>query len=141
MLSQLKVHHIGIACFSIDESKTFYEQIGYRVSVITDDPIQDIRICFLEKEGMPRLELLAPIDEASPINRILQEQGVTPYHLCYETKDFDAMVKKLRQEKFVRVSKTVPACAIDNNRVVFLFRKDVGLIELVEKKKNEILCF
>ena len=42
------------------------------------------------------------------------------------------MSKMLRQEKFVRVSKAVPACAIDNHRVVFLFRKDVGLIELVE---------
>ena len=134
MLSQLKVHHIGIACFSIDESKVFYEQIGYRASVITDDPIQDIRICFLEKEGMPRLELLAPIDEASPVNRILETQGVTPYHICYETDDLDVIAKVLRQEKFVRVSKAVPACAIDNNRVIFLFRKDVGLIELVEVK-------
>ena len=132
MLSQLKVHHVGIACFSIEESKIFYEKIGYKASDITDDPIQDIRICFLEKEGMPRLELLAPIDEASPVNRILETQGVTPYHLCYETTDLDVMSKMLRQEKFVRVSKAVPACAIDNHRVVFLFRKDVGLIELVE---------
>ena len=135
MLSQLKVHHIGIACFSIEESKIFYEQIGYKASDIIDDHIQDIRICFLEKTSMPKLELLAPIDEASPVNRILQTQGVTPYHICYETTDLDAMTKILRQEKFVRVSKAVPACAIDNKRVVFLFRKDVGLIELVEEKR------
>lgn len=135
MLSQLKVHHIGIACFSIAESKVFYEQIGYRASVITDDLIQNIRICFLEKEGMPRLELLAPIDEASPVNRILETQGVTPYHICYETDDLDAIAKVLRQEKFVRVSKAVPACAMDNNPVMFLFRKDVGLIELIEIKR------
>lgn len=135
MLSQLKVHHVGIACFSIEESKVFYEQIGYKASDVTDDLIQDIRICFLEKEGMPRLELLAPLDETSPVNRILQTQGVTPYHLCYETDDIDVIVKVLRQEKFVRISKAVPACAMDNNRVMFLFRKDVGLIELVEIKR------
>ena len=84
---------------------------------------------------MPRLELLAPIDEASPVNRILETQGVTPYHICYETDDLDAIAKVLRQEKFVRVSKAVPACAMDNNRVMFLFRKDVGLIELIEIKR------
>ena len=27
MLSHLKVHHVGIACVSIEESKVFYEQI------------------------------------------------------------------------------------------------------------------
>ena len=135
MLGQLKVHHVGIACFSIDESKVFYEQIGYKASDVIDDTIQDIRICFLEKEDMPRLELLAPIDGNSPVNRILQTQGVTPYHICYETNDIDAMAKVLRQEKFIRVSKAVPACAMDNKRVLFLFRKDVGLIELVEVKE------
>ncbi len=135
MLSHLKVHHVGIACFSIEESKVFYEQIGYKASDIMDDLIQNIRICFLEKMGMPRLELLAPIDEASPVNRILQAQGVTPYHICYETTDLDSMTNTLRQKKFVRVSKAVPACAIDNQRVVFLYRKDVGLIELVEVKR------
>ena len=55
--------------------------------------------------------------------------------ICYETDDLDAIAKVLRQEKFVRVSKAVPACAMDNNRVMFLFRKDVGLIELIEIKR------
>ena len=96
-------------------------------------PIQDIRICFLNKAGMPRIELLAPIDENSPVNRILQTQGVTPYHICYEVDDLEQAMVVLRKElKFMKVSKSAPACAIDNRRVAFMFRKDVGLIELVE---------
>lgn len=136
MLDELRYHHIGIACFDIDESKAFYVRMGYKASETVDDPIQDIRICFLDKEGMPRIELLAPIDENSPVNRILQSQGVTPYHLCYEVDDLEASMKYLRkEEKFVRVSKPAPACAINDRRVAFMFRKDVGLIELVESKK------
>ncbi len=135
MIDDLRFHHIGIACFDINETKAFYELMGYVASPIIDDPIQDIRISFLKKEGSPMLELLAPIDEKSPVNRILDTQGVTPYHICYEVDDIDAMMTLLRkQHKFVRVSKAAPACAIDNRRVAFLFRKDVGLIELVESK-------
>lgn len=135
MIDDLRFHHIGIACFDINETKAFYELMGYVASPIIDDPIQDIRISFLKKEGSPMLELLAPIDEKSPVNRILETQGVTPYHICYEVDDIDAMMTLLRkQHKFVRVSKAAPACAIDNRRVAFLFRKDVGLIELVESK-------
>ena len=135
MIEDLRFHHIGIACFDIDEAKAFYELIGYGASPVKDDPIQDIRICFLKKEGAPMLELLAPIDENSPVNRILETQGVTPYHICYEVDDIDTMMTLLRKQyKFVRVSKAAPACAIDNRRVAFLFRKDVGLIELVESK-------
>lgn len=133
MIDDLKFHHIGIACFDIDETKPFYELMGYKASSVTDDPIQDIRICFLKKEGAPLLELLAPIDEKSPVNRILATQGVTPYHICYEVEDIEQAMTLLRkQHKFVRVSKAAPACAMDNRRVAFLFRKDVGLIELVE---------
>ena len=135
MIDDLRFHHIGIACYDINETKAFYELIGYVASPIIDDPIQDIRISFLKKEGSPMLELLAPIDEKSPVNRILDTQGVTPYHICYEVDDIDAMMTLLRkQHKFVRVSKAAPACAIDDRRVAFLFRKDVGLIELVESK-------
>lgn len=133
MLNGLKFHHIGIACFSIEKSKAFYEQMGYQASPTTDDPIQNIRICFLEKEGMPLLELLEPIDENSPVNSILQSQGVTPYHICYQTDNLEESIRTLRkEERFVKVSKPAPACAIGNRRVVFMYRKDVGLIELVE---------
>ena len=135
MLEELRFHHIGIACFSIDESKSFYEQLGYHASSVVDDPVQSVRICFLENAGMPMLELLAPIDEKSPVNRILGTQGVTPYHICYETDDLEQAVTVLRKEqKFVRVSKPAPACAIGNRHVAFMFRKDVGLVELVEAR-------
>ena len=133
MIENLFFFYFFIACFDIDQTRPFYELMGYVASPVTDDPIQDIRICFLEKQGAPLLELLAPIDEKSPVNRILETQGVTPYHICYEVENLEQVMTSLRkQHKFVRVSKAAPACAIDNRRVAFMFRKDVGLIELVE---------
>ena len=106
--------------------------MGYEASPVTDDPIQHVRICFLEKEGAPRLELLEPLDEQSPVARTLATSGVTPYHICYEVTDITAAIAALRSQRFLLVSGPVPACAMGNKRVAFMFQKNTGLIELVE---------
>ena len=46
-------------------------------------------MCFLYKEGMPTMELLAPHDSTSPVQQTLDKMGVTPYHTYYEVEDLD----------------------------------------------------
>ena len=132
MNALLQFHHIGIACRNIERTRAFYLDMGYQASAVTDDPIQHVRVCFLDMEGAPRLELLEPLDEQSPVARTLDTVGVTPYHLCYEVDDMAMAITSLRRQRFLLVSGPVPACAIDGRRVAFLFKKDNGLIELVE---------
>ena len=127
MENELIFHHIGIACFDIEASKNFYVAQGYVASETIEDPIQGVLICFLYKPGMPRLELLAPIDENSPVNRTLAASGVTPYHMCYEVSNIEAAVKDFKVSRFVVVSNLV-----GDKRVCFLYNKNVGLIELLE---------
>ena len=86
----------------------------------------------MSKEGETLLELLEPVDNESPINKTLEKSGVTPYHFCYEVDDIDEAVSNLRKERFIVVSKPVPAVALCGSRVSFLYNKQVGLIELVE---------
>lgn len=135
MESQLHFHHIGIACRDITKSSKFYTLMGYEAGPVTDDPIQHVRVCFLEKEGAPRVELLEPLDEQSPVARTLATAGVSPYHSCYEVADIDAAILMLRGQRFLLVSGPVPACAMGNKRIAFLYQKNTGLIELVEKAK------
>ena len=132
MPSSLSFHHIGIACRDIAKSMTFYTAMGYQASPVIDDPIQHVRVCFLEKEGAPRLELLEPLDEQSPVARTLATAGVTPYHICYEVPDITAAIASLRGQKFLLVNGPVQACAMGDKRIAFLFQKHTGLIELVE---------
>ena len=91
-----------------------------------------MRISFLEKEGAPRIELLEPLDDQSPVARTLATSGVSPYHMCYEVEDIEAAVNHLRGQRFLLVNGPVPACAMDDRRIAFLFQKNTGLIELVE---------
>lgn len=132
MQQQLRFHHIGIACRDIEKTRGFYLTMGYEASAVTEDPIQHVRICFLEMQGAPRLELLEPLDDVSPVKRTLETAGVTPYHLCYEVDDIEMAIDELRGQRFLVVSAPVPACAMNDRRVAFLFKKDNGLVELVE---------
>lgn len=133
MLSYLKFHHIGIATSSIEKTSQFYLQLGYVMSEPVADEIQDVRISFLSKKSMPTIELLEPVDEKSPVVNILTKMGgASPYHCCYVVSDLAKAIKELRKLRFIQLSKIVPAIAIDNNKVCFLYNKDVGLIELVE---------
>lgn len=138
MLPILKFHHIGVATNNIDATASVYEQGGYHRSASIFDPIQNVKICWLTKKGSPTVELLAPVDEKSPVNKTLEKNGVTPYHCCYEVDNIEDTVAELKKQRYVMVSKPAEAVAFKGSRVCFLFNKNVGLIELVEAPANII---
>lgn len=55
MLPDFKFHHIGIAVFDIDDTAQYYIDAGYQKTETVIDTIQNVKICFLTKEGMPML--------------------------------------------------------------------------------------
>ena len=136
MLESFRFHHIGVAVKSIEKTAEIYRRGGYFVSEKIYDPVQNVNICWLTKEGMPTVELLEPVDDTSPVCKTLEKNGVTPYHTCYVVDHIDEAVAELRKVKYVMVSTPVEAVAIHNCRVCFLFNKNVGLIELVEAPAN-----
>ena len=145
MLSNWKFDHIGVAVPEIEGTAAVYKAAGYTQTEPVYDPIQNVDICFLTKEGMPKVELLAPphththththtgAEGNSPVQQILDKIGVTPYHTCYEVENIEDAVAELRKMRYIVVRKPEPAIAFDNRRVCFLYNKQVGLIEIVER--------
>ena len=129
----LTFHHIGIACRDIGKTREFYVNMGYVPADVVDDPLQHVKVCFLDKEGAPRIELLEPLDEQSPVLRTLESSGVSPYHICYQVSDIEEAIAGLRRQRFLLVNGPVPARALDDRRIAFLYQKHTGLIELVEE--------
>ena len=125
-------HHIGVATKDIDATAAVYERGGYKRSVSILDPIQDVNICWLRKKGAPTIELISPVDEKSPVNKIIEKNGVSAYHCCYIVDNIEDSIVELRKQQYVIISKPVAAVAFKGSRVCFLFNKNVGLIELVE---------
>ena len=133
MLKDWKFDHIGVAVPEIEPTAEIYKAAGYEQTEPVYDPIQNVHICFLHKEGMPTVELLAPHDNTSPVQQTLDKMGVTPYHKCYEVDNLEVAIAELRKQRYIVVRKPEPAVAFNNRRVSFLYNKQVGLIEIVEK--------
>lgn len=132
MLPEFKFHHIGVATNDLGATAKLFERGGYHRSAIILDSVQHVNICWLTREGCPIVELLAPVDELSPVKTTLEKNGVTPYHMCYVVQNIDEVTLKLRELHYVMVSKPVEAVAFCGARVAFFYNKAVGLIELVE---------
>lgn len=134
MLKDSHFHHIGYVTDSIANTSDFYLQTGYQATEIIEDEIQRVYICFLNKTGFPRIELIQPIDEQSSVNKILKKTGVAPYHVCYEVADihvaYDELVETLG---FIPLFRPVEAIALENRLICYLYKKEVGFIELVNK--------
>ena len=134
MLDEFKFHHIGIAVKDINTTAMIYVKGGYIQSKIIFDPIQNVNICWLQKAGMPLVELLEPVDESSPINKTLEKNGVSPYHTCYIVENIENAITQLRLMKYVVVSKPEQAIAISNCKVCFLYNKKQSHPKYISKK-------
>lgn len=133
MLHNLSFHHIGYAVKDIDATAEFYLNAGWSKSNTILDSIQHTYIAFLYKDECPMIELVAPVDEQSPICNMLKKNGVGTYHVCYSVANIDQAIMKLRAQRYMPLFQPVPAVAIDNHRICYMMHPQVGLIELVEE--------
>lgn len=134
MLDGFRFHHVGYAVRDIEQTASVYRQLGYTQSPIVCDEAQNVYICFMKRDGFPLIELIEAHDETSPMVRILQNNGVAPYHCCYEVENLESAIRELRAMRFMPTTSEVVAPAIGGGiRVIFMYNTNVGLIELAGK--------
>ena len=134
MLKNAKFHHIGTAVNSIEAAKPFYEAGGYAVSDTVLEPVQKVKVAYARKDGVPTVELLEPLDETSPIVNILKKNGCTPYHSCFAVENLQHAIKEARKIGYMPLGKPVPGHGLDDALMVFVYNKNVGLVQLMEEK-------
>ncbi|HEV7398480.1 MAG TPA: VOC family protein [Pyrinomonadaceae bacterium] len=126
-------HHVGIATSDIKSSIRFYEALGYISSDIYDDSVQKAVIALLKRPDSPLLELISPTDKASPVQGWVDRIRCGPYHVCYEVNNLEEGMSFLKERGSLVVYGPVPAIAFGLRQVAFLWGKDSGLTELLEK--------
>ncbi len=130
-MSNLKIHHIGYLVKKIDRAKQTFETLGYRVEQDTVyDDIRKVDICFLLKVGY-RVELVSPVSPDSVVAGLIKKYKNAPYHICYETDDYETALAELTNRGFLAIDTLTPAPALDGRRVVFLTSAVAGMIELI----------
>ena len=128
----LKVHHIGYLVKKIDAAIRNFQNLGYQIiqETIYDD-IRKVNICFLQKDGYC-IELVSPASEDSVVSGLMKKYKNCPYHICYETEDFEKDYMTLVSDGFTAIDELTPASALQNREVVFLMSPLIGMIELIK---------
>lgn len=132
-MNTLKIHHIGYLVKKINAAVKEFEHLGFTLTRdITYDDYRKINICFLEKDGYV-VELVSPTDDTSVVAGLLKKYKNSPYHICYESENFEEDFARLQKEGYTAIDVPVPAPAIDSRPVVFLINAKLGMIELLKK--------
>ncbi len=127
----LKIHHIGYLVKKIEAAIRTFENLGYQLSqAVMYDDIRKVNICFLEKDNYC-IELVSPAAEDSLVSGLLKKYKNCPYHICYETADFDRDYHMLLSSGFISIDTPTPAPALQGRDVVFLTSASMGMIELL----------
>ena len=123
-----KFHHVGVACRDIQDEIDNIRKIHdvIEVSPIVSDKEQKAELCILKTSEGIAIELIA----GEQVQNIIKKR-VTYYHLCFETDDIYAEIKRLQEIGALLVSEPKPAILFDHRKVAFL-HVSYGLIELIE---------
>jgi methylmalonyl-CoA/ethylmalonyl-CoA epimerase len=132
------VDHIGVAVADLDAAITWYhDHLGMIVLHEEINEDQGIREVMLAVRGAPvgsaQLQLMAPINDSSPIAKFLDKRGPGLQQLAYRVSDIDQLTARLAAQG-VKLLYDAPRRGTENSRINFIHPKDAGgvLIELVE---------
>lgn len=133
----MKIEHIGIATHKIDDALKFWrDALGLRVVETEEVAEQGVRVAMLPV-GEPRIELLEPTSESSPVARFLEKRGPGIHHIAVRVDDIRATLLRLK-EGGARLIDESPRVGAGGCLVAFVHPTTAGgvLLELVEHKSN-----
>jgi methylmalonyl-CoA/ethylmalonyl-CoA epimerase len=133
----LRIDHVGVAVADLDEAIAFYARVfGMRCVHQETNEEQGVREAMLAVGPTSAggcVQLLAPINDQSPIAKFLDRSGPGVQQVAYTVADVEATSAELRA-RGVRLLYDHPRRGTANSRINFVHPKDAGgvLVELVE---------
>lgn len=131
MLPGATIAHIGVAVTRIEPALAFYREV-LRLEPHPPERADGANIVSLPF-GDSEVELLEPVDPASPIARFLDRRGPGIHHVCYRVPDLDEALERCRALGYRLVDET-PRTGAGGHRIAFIHPKSTEgiLIELTE---------
>ena len=131
--------HIGIAVRDIFETKMKYEALGFHFGNQVFDPIQNCNLIMGSHANYYKIELIEGVGQNSPTRNILNSNHSIPYHVCYKVKNHEKTLNYFKKNdfSFEIIKEPQPAILFNNLNVLFIYNKDMGLIELIEDDEGK----
>jgi methylmalonyl-CoA/ethylmalonyl-CoA epimerase len=131
------VDHVGIAVPDLPAAIHFYTSVlGLRLILREDNAEHQISEAMLapaEPAGTAIVQLVAPLNEQSPLTRFLDRAGPGVQHLAFRVSDVEHAAAEYRR-RGLRLLYDSPKPGTRGSRINFVHPKDTGgvLLELVE---------
>lgn len=131
-MAAVNLNHVGWVVHSIADAQSDFFLIGYEpCSEVVFDAIRNIKILFLKNTHGQCIELIEPVSDTAYGKNILKKFGPTPYHLCVAAENPLQLVDDLKKQGFIVIDDYKVAPALSGHKVIFLFSKHIGIIEIV----------
>ena len=133
---RIRLDHIGIDVDDLDTGSKFWKILGLTQGDDEANHEQGVKIRFFNTESgdkPPRIELLAPTGEDTPIGRFLSKRGAGVQQIAFRVDDLDKLLGRLIDEG-VRLINETPTDGAGGSRIAFVHPSSTGgvLVELLE---------
>jgi methylmalonyl-CoA epimerase len=132
-----RIDHIGVAVEDVEAAlplyrDTFKMEVAHR-EIVEEQGVEAV----LLDVGENHVELLAPLDEDTPVGRFLAKRGPGLHHVAYQVADIDTALATLKQAGVPLIDEQ-PRVGIRGSRVAFLHPRGTGgvLTEIVEPARG-----
>ena len=136
----MKIEHIGIATRSLDDGLKFWrDALGLEVTHTEVVEEQGVRVAMLPV-GEPRIELLEPTRDDSPVAKFLEKRGAGIHHIAVRVDDIKGALARLK-ERGARLIDETPRVGAGGCLVAFVHPSSANgvLLELVEHTDSVII--
>lgn len=132
------VHHIGIAVANLEESLARWGALfGAVPGPVEKIPERGVRLAHLGFPDGSQLELLSPLDNASPVAKFMEKRGEGIHHFTLEVDDIEAALAELARAGLQFVSEGSQNGA-GGSRVAFIHPRSLNgvLVEIRQGPKS-----
>jgi methylmalonyl-CoA/ethylmalonyl-CoA epimerase len=129
----LKFHHIGVACDSIDEVTQFLENTFTIInkSEVFELKYQNVNVCLLTTDDNINIELVS----GTTVEKLVKKRQFL-YHNCWEVENIDLTIKHFVDNGAMLISEPKPSELFNNRQVAFLLTL-IGIVELLEQENSD----
>ena len=135
---KIYLDHIGIACENLDDSSSFWSLLGLIQGddeLVEDQGVTTRFFSTSEKDpSTPKIELLEPTGEDTPIGKFLSKRGPGVQQVCFRVENIESVIS-LMLENGIKMIDTVPRKGAHGAMIAFVHPKSTGgvLVELAQK--------
>lgn len=132
----VKMAHLGVAVRDLSAAVARYVQLGFRLEGREKVESEGVEVAFL-RLGESHIELLAPLNEESPIAKFLAKRGEGIHHLAVEVENIEEQLAAYKAQG-VELIDEKPKIGAHGTKVAFIHPRAVNgvLLELCQPAES-----